>query len=127
MRARMTAKPRSKYRNVRVEVDGLKFDSKAEAARWQQLRLLEKAGKVRRLERQVRYSLDAYTGEPLNADEECGTKIGSYVADFDYWDHDKNCQVTEDVKGMITDLSKWKLKHFAAQYGREVQIVRMGR
>jgi hypothetical protein len=114
----MTAKPRSKYRNVRVEVDGLKFDSKAEAARWQQLRLLEKAGKVRELRRQVRYSLDANY-----------SLVGHYVADFDYWDHttDKTSHITEDVKGMITDLSKWKMKHFAAQYGREVQIVRMGR
>jgi hypothetical protein len=122
-RARITAKPRSKYRNVRVEVDGLKFDSKAEAARWQQLRLLEKAGKVRDLTRQVRVPLIASQGESLLADED--RLIGHYVADFDYWDHDKGCRVTEDVKGMITDLSKWKLKHFAAQYGRAVQIVRM--
>jgi hypothetical protein len=124
MRSRITGKPRSKYRNVRVEVDGLKFDSKAEAARWQQLRLLEKAGKVRELTRQVRIPLFAWRGEGWADDD---VLVGHYVADFDYWDQDKGCRVTEDVKGMITDLSKWKLKHFAAQYGRAVQIVRMGR
>jgi predicted DNA binding CopG/RHH family protein len=119
----MTAKPRSKYRNVRVEVDGLKFDSKAEAARWQQLRLLEKAGRIRELRRQVRYPL--VVNQFLS--EEDGDTIGNYVADFDYIfiDEVNNFRVTEDVKGMITDLSKWKLKHFAAQYGRAVQIVRM--
>jgi hypothetical protein len=124
MRSRITAKPRSKYRNVRVEVDGLKFDSKAEAARWQQLRLLEKAGKVRELHRQVRYPLHADSGLSVSGRPNI---VGHYVADFDYYDADKASIVTEDVKGMITDLSKWKLKHFAAQYGREVQIVRMGR
>jgi hypothetical protein len=46
VRARITAKPkpkaapkRSKYRNVRCEVNGEKFDSKAEARRWQELKL----------------------------------------------------------------------------------------
>ena len=117
-RARITAKPaaRSKYRNVRCEVDGLKFDSKAEARRWQELRLLERAGKIDALERQVRF--------PLNADV-TGIQVGQFVADFDYWDLEKNERVTEDVKGLVTELARWKLKHFRAQYGREVQIVRM--
>jgi hypothetical protein len=124
VRARITAKPRSKYRNVRCEVDGQKFDSKAEAARWQELRLLEKAEKISELQRQVRYPLDVMVSPMSSIERICSTTVGAYVADFEYRD-DQGYRVTEDVKGMITDLSKWKLKHFAAQYGREVQIVRM--
>lgn len=120
MTAHMTAK-RSKYRNVRCEVNGEKFDSKAEARRWQELKLLEKAGKVDALQRQVRFQLDAPGPKYVGTCE----RVGHYVADFDYWDLERDCRVTEDVKGMITDLSKWKLKHFAAQYGRDVVIVRM--
>lgn len=110
---------RSKYRNVKCEVDGLKFDSKAEARRWQELKLLEKAGKIDALQRQVRFPLAVWGGQSPHS------VVGRYVADFDYWDLERDCRVTEDVKGIITDLAKWKLKHFAAQYGREVQIVRM--
>lgn len=115
----MRVTPRSKYRNVRCEVRGEKFDSKAEARRWQELQLLEKAGKIDALQRQVRFGLAAH------CETNIPKKIGTYVADFDYWDLEHDCRVTEDVKGMITALAKWKMKHFAAQFGREVQIVRM--
>lgn len=121
MRARIRG--RSKYRNVRCEVDGQMFDSKAEARRWQELRLLEKAGKIDALQRQVRFPLQAKSYDAIIYGE--SDKVGTYVADFDYWDLEQNQRVTEDVKGMVTELARWKLKHFAAQYGREVQIVRM--
>jgi len=34
----------TKYHSTRVEIDGIKFDSKAEAERYQELKLLEQAG-----------------------------------------------------------------------------------
>jgi len=46
---------RSKYRNRKTVVDGITFDSKREAARWQELKLLERAGEITELERQVEY------------------------------------------------------------------------
>ena len=36
----------SKYRNIKTEVDGIVFDSKAEARRYAELRLLEKANEI---------------------------------------------------------------------------------
>ena len=35
-----------KYNNTKIRVDGRLFDSKAEAARWQELSLLERAGEI---------------------------------------------------------------------------------
>lgn len=107
---RMKAAPK-KYRNVPVEVDGIRFDSKRESIRWHVLRLLEKSGDVKDLKRQVRY--------PLHVD---GRKIGSWVADFDYVDVTTSELVSEDVKGVQTPLFKWKRKHFEAEYKRPIRI-----
>ena len=41
----------TKYGNTRVSVDGMPFDSKREAARWQELRLMERAGEISDLRR----------------------------------------------------------------------------
>ena len=62
-----------KYRNVKVVVDGLKFDSKKEGRRWQDLKLLEKAGEISDLQRQVKYPID------IN-----GIHVCNYFADFVY-------------------------------------------
>lgn len=47
----------SKYNNQKTVVDGITFDSKKEAARWQELLLLQKAGKITDLQRQVKFVL----------------------------------------------------------------------
>ncbi|MBS6476088.1 MAG: DUF1064 domain-containing protein, partial [Clostridiales bacterium] len=44
-----------KYRSKKTTVDGITFDSRREAARWQELKLLERAGSITELERQVSY------------------------------------------------------------------------
>jgi len=103
--------PRSKYRAVRVNVDGIVFHSKREANRYCELKLLEKSGEIGQLEMQCRYALKVV-----------GQKIGSYVADFTYWDKDGNFHC-EDVKGFRTPLYRWKKKHFEAQYGITIQEV----
>ena len=57
---RWTRKPapkRSKYGNRKTEIDGLTFDSAKEAKRWGELKLLERAGRIRKLRRQVSYDL----------------------------------------------------------------------
>ena len=48
-----------------------------------------------------------------------GTQIGQYVADFVYYENGQ--EVVEDVKGVRTPLYKWKRKHFAAHYGKEIR------
>lgn len=109
MRFRVTS-PR-KYKNVPVEVDGLRFDSKRESIRFFTLRLMERAGDIKDLKRQVRF--------PLNVE---GKKIGAYVADFTYLDTTTKEEIVEDTKGFVTDLFKWKAKHFEAQYGKPIKV-----
>ena len=46
-----------KYNNTRPVVDGIKFDSKREAERYKELKLLERAGKISDLILQPRFEL----------------------------------------------------------------------
>lgn len=111
--AALAAKPkRRKYRNQPVVVDGIRFDSKAEAKRWGELQELQSYGVIRELSRQNRYELRA---EP-------GVVVGHYVSDFDYFDIYKQRYVTEDTKGVQTPLFKFKAKIFEANYGRKITI-----
>jgi len=113
------AKPRRKYRNQPTTVDGIRFASKAEARRYAELRLLEKAGQITGLELQPRYQLTcrARTGRGQH-------KVGEYIADFIYFEGNK--VVVEDVKSPPTAknaLFRWKLKHFEAEYGIKLTLI----
>lgn len=79
----------SKYHAKRTQVDGLWFHSKGEAERWMMLKLLEAAGEIGDLERQVRFRLEVN-----------GVHICDYIADFIYIDHGR--RVVEDFKGVRT-------------------------
>ena len=81
----------NKYGAKKTVVDGITFDSKREAARWKELRLLERAGKIYQLERQVRF--DFVVND---------VKVGRYTADFAYFDGDSGLGVVEDVKSPAT-------------------------
>lgn len=105
---------KSKFGAQKTTVDGIEFDSKAEARRWQQLRLLERSGHIKNLERQVRYDLEVN-----------GERIGFYKADFRYWDNAKSEQVVEDVKGVRTPVFAIKAKLMKALH--RVEIVEIGR
>jgi hypothetical protein len=108
------SKPRtSKYGNTKVEADGLTFDSKREYSRWRDLQLLERAGEIKNLQRQVPF--------PLLVDEQL---IGKYIADHVYYDTRTQSKVIEDVKGVETALFKWKAKHVLAQYKVKILIVK---
>ena len=97
------AKPkRSKYGSKRVEVDGIKYDSKIEARRGIELIAKERIGEIAHLQHHVVF--------PLYVN---GIKIGSYEADFVYWTG--NVRTIEDVKGVQTDVFRLKSKHMAAQ------------
>lgn len=83
----------SKYKAKSVVVDGQRFDSKKEAKRWKELSLLEKAGTIHNLERQVKFVLIPSQRENGRVIErEC-----AYIADFVYEVDGK--RVVEDVKG----------------------------
>lgn len=79
---------------------GFVFDSKAEFVRWCELRIMERAGKISDLQRQVKYEL---------IPKQKGERACTYLADFVYKDSDGNT-VVEDTKGVRTDAYKIKRK-----------------
>lgn len=105
----------NKYRARRTTVDGISFHSAGEARRWQELRLLERAGAIRAVKRQV----PIY----LHADAQDGY-VGKYVADFFYYEHSGGDwrEVYEDFKGHDTPLSKWKRRHALKEHGIDVRL-----
>lgn len=103
---------KSKYHAAKTVVDGITFDSKREAKRYQELKLMERAGKIRGLRRQVRFEL-------LPAFDAGGKhyRPTSYVADFVYTDAKSGKEVVEDCKGYRTDTYRLKAKMFAHKFG----------
>ena len=103
----------SKYNNTKIRVDGRLFDSKAEAARWQELQLLERAGEITELERQVEYEL---------IPKQKGERAAKYIADFRYKDHEGKV-VVEDTKGVRTPVYILKRKLLLWVHGIRIQEV----
>lgn len=104
---------KSKYYNIKTKTtDGLVFDSYKEARRWEQLLLLQKAGEITDLERQVTYELIPAQYETIERYSKTGRRLQdkvklveravSYVADFVYHDAKTGELVVEDAKGMRT-------------------------
>lgn len=112
---RINARP-SKYRAKPTVVDGIRFASQKEARRYQELKLLEKAGKIYDLELQPAFELLVYLGL---------RPIGKYVGDFRYSEivDGLESRIVEDVKGFKTPLYRWKKKHVEAQYGIQIREV----
>lgn len=100
---------RSKYRNQKTEVDGIIFDSKKESLRWQELKLLESAGEIWKLERQVTFELRVRS-----------ILICKYRPDFVYYN--KSGKVVEDVKSKVTKTRGYQIKKklMSAIYGIEI-------
>ena len=87
----------SKYGNKKISVDGKKFDSKREADRYCELKLLVRAGVIQDMQMQVKFELI-----PSQKDES-GKVIERpiyYIADFVYTENGKI--VVEDAKGFKT-------------------------
>lgn len=105
----------NKYNAKRVTApDGQKFDSKKEYRRWLELKLLERAGRITDLKRQVKYDLLPTQKKPSGGSE---IKV-SYIADFVYWKNGKI--VVEDVKGKKTDAYILKRKLMLYMHGIEI-------
>lgn len=101
----------SKYGNRKVIVDDIIFDSIKEANRYQELKLMERAGAIKDLELQPRFELVpkfCHEGETFRKVE--------YVADFRYFDVGLGHVVVEDVKGYRTDVYKLKKKMLLYKY-----------
>ena len=98
----------SKYGNKRTTVGTITFDSIAEARRYQELQVMERAGLITRLVCQPEWELiPAYKRKD-------GTKVRAtkYRADFSYTDTESGEYIVEDVKGKATEVYKIKRKLF---------------
>lgn len=110
----------NKYGSRKVTVDGITFDSKKEAKRYSELRLLEKAGQITNLQRQFKFELiptqreestEVYKAGPQKGLPKPGAVIEKptfYIADFVYMENGK--KVVEDAKGYKTPEYKIKKK-----------------
>ncbi len=93
----------NKFRAVKTVVDGATFASKAEARRYNELRLMERAGDISRLELQPKF--------PVHIN---GVLVCTYIADFAYFTSSQ--RVVEDVKGVKTPVYRLKKKLVEAVY-----------
>jgi Protein of unknown function (DUF1064) len=100
--------------------DGITHDSKTEAQRWEELKLLQMAGSICGLRRQVDIVLQGRDG-PILTDTGKNERI--YRADFVYVDNALGITVIEDRKGHETDVFKIKKAILAAQ-GMEILVTK---
>lgn len=122
----------AKYHNQKVVIDGVEFDSKREAQRYQQLKLLEKARVITNLQRQVRYELIP----SQYIDGKCVERPVYYYSDFEYdelvplqkktimadaGDRVVGNHIVEDVKGVRTKEYILKRKLMLYKYGIRIR------
>ena len=97
----------SKYHSSKTRVDGITFDSKAEATRYCELKIMQKAGYISGLTLQPEFELI-----PTYKKNGKTVRKTVYKADFRYYDQFTGKTVIEDVKGVKTPVYKLKKKLF---------------
>lgn len=120
---------RSKYKAQKTTIDGITFDSKKEAQRYCELKLLEKAGAIQNLQRQVPFEIiPPYTevierygkkGQRLKDQIKAIEKVCYYKADFTYYENGK--LVVEDTKGFKTEAYIMKRKLMLHKFGIRIK------
>ncbi|WP_235425051.1 DUF1064 domain-containing protein [Heyndrickxia ginsengihumi] len=125
MQERMTAaqfrkrkSKRSKYGNKKTIVDGITFDSKAEARFYSELKLRKQAGEIKDFVLQPRYILQ----DGFVKNGKTFRKI-EYVADFEIHHNDGTTEVV-DVKGAITKEFSLKRKMFEFKYLESLKVLK---
>lgn len=106
----------NKYRNNKVTVDGIKFDSVLESQRYLVLKDAQKKGIIQNLELQKKYTLCAKRAG-LYRNE----RARYYIADFAYTRD--GILTVEDVKGVKTEAYKLKRAWMLDRYGVSIREV----
>ena len=106
----------NKYGAKKTVRDGITFDSKHEAERYEELKLLQRFGEIRDLQLQVPFELIPSQIE----NGKCVERAVKYIADFVYFDKNGNL-VVEDAKGMKTEL--YRLKKKLMRYFKGIEIM----
>jgi hypothetical protein len=100
-----------KYNAKKTVVDGVTFASKLEARRWNELLLMQRAGVILNLQRQVPFEMTVN-----------GHLICKYLADFTYTTTETGESVVEDAKGVVTPEFRLKAKLMEALHGIVIQV-----
>ena len=101
---------KNKFRNIKVEYEGIKFDSKKELFRYKQLKMLLKGGLIKDLQLQPKFKMEVQ-----------GKLICTYIADFSYTM--KGNYIVEDVKGVRTPVFNLKFKLMKAIHDIDIEII----
>ena len=121
----------TKYKSKSIIIDGIVFQSKKEGRRWTELRMLERAGEITNLQRQVPYLLIPEQRAPSTDVYKKGSRAGQpkpgpvlerrvvYIADFVYQENGET--VVEDAKGMRTKEYVLKRKMMLYRYGIRIK------
>lgn len=113
-----------KFKNVPTTIDGIKFQSKGEADRYLELKLMERAGYISELSLQPKFPL-VVNGNPvkIRSGSYPNGRAVSYYADFRY----KDCNgvdIVEDFKGMDLPISRLKRALVESIYGIQVLVTK---
>jgi len=118
----------NKYHNSAVIVDGISFQSRKEARRWRELKLMESAGMIHGLTRQKKFVLIPAQREPDTVGKRGGIKKGklierevAYYADYSYYDKEGN-EIVEDVKSPATRTKDYIVKRKMMLYVHGIRI-----
>ena len=128
----------TKYNNRKtMTADGIWHASEFEAARWCELKLLERAGKIKDLQRQVEYELIPAQYETYERYSKKGQRLKDgcklierrccYVADFEYTDVATGQKVVEDTKGFSTKDFVIKRKLMLLVHGIKLHVIKKKR
>ena len=122
----------TKYNASKCVVDGIKFDSKHEAERYLELKLLERGGVISDLRLQVEFELipNQYApekrygknGKPLKDKQVLLERKCCYIADFVYIDNETKETVVEDAKSPITRTPEYRIKKKLMLYRYGIRI-----
>ncbi|MGN0554678.1 MAG: DUF1064 domain-containing protein [Candidatus Fimenecus sp.] len=107
----------NKYRNIKAIVDGIPFDSRKEANRYCELKLLQRAGQIQNLVLQKEFELLP----KQEVDGKVVERAVKYRADFTYEENGKT--VVEDTKGVRTPEYILKRKLMLYRYGIQIREV----
>jgi hypothetical protein len=112
---------KSKYRNKKIIIDEITFDSTKEGKRYLELKQKEKQGEITNLRLQVKFEL-----QPSFKINGKTVRAINYVCDFYYYDNQTQKFVIEDVKAsknFQTDVYKLKKKLFEYKYKIEIKEI----
>ena len=119
----------NKFKNQKIEFNGMIFDSKKEYSRYMELKLLEQAGIIKNLKRQVKYVLiptqyeiqsETLKNGKIKENKKVIERECLYIADFVYEENDKT--IVEDVKSEITKTADYKIKKKLMLYVHNIKI-----